>query len=275
MADDVDDLLRRTMASLDRETPAGYFDELPGRTLARLDAASAADDPGDELARQRAARTARTAPALSSEQSAAGAATRRPGRRWRVGFALAGTGIAAAVTLLLFTVTTQRADEPSYAASASVPAAAGAPNSAQLQHAYPEPPPMARVMRSPPEDSLGQGASLDVAFDRGLLGSAAPGLAADDFRAGMQAVVAQARRCLPPGPRGSVTLEVTVQSSGEVSQVTAPPPYAATAAEACVSRAVKSHTFPSWSGSPQTFRYRLPTWARVRGVVDSGEPTMK
>src|SRR5262245_15302291 len=40
MPDDLDDLdavLRRTMASLDRQTPEGYFDALPARTLARLD----------------------------------------------------------------------------------------------------------------------------------------------------------------------------------------------------------------------------------------------
>ena len=43
MPDDLDDLdavLRRTMASLDRQTPEGYFDALPARTLARLDDAA-------------------------------------------------------------------------------------------------------------------------------------------------------------------------------------------------------------------------------------------
>ena len=37
MPDDVDDLLRRAMATLDRQAPAGYFDTLAGRALARLD----------------------------------------------------------------------------------------------------------------------------------------------------------------------------------------------------------------------------------------------
>jgi hypothetical protein len=37
MADDIDDLLRHAMASLDRQVPAGYFDALPDRALARLD----------------------------------------------------------------------------------------------------------------------------------------------------------------------------------------------------------------------------------------------
>ena len=43
MSDDLDELdaaLRRAMAALDGEAPAGYFEALPGRTLARL------DDPG-------------------------------------------------------------------------------------------------------------------------------------------------------------------------------------------------------------------------------------
>jgi hypothetical protein len=35
--DDLDDVLRRAMASLDGEAPAGYFDALADRTLARLD----------------------------------------------------------------------------------------------------------------------------------------------------------------------------------------------------------------------------------------------
>src|SRR5437588_304165 len=38
MSDDVDDLPRRTMATLDRQVPDGYFDTLVSRTLLRLDA---------------------------------------------------------------------------------------------------------------------------------------------------------------------------------------------------------------------------------------------
>jgi len=50
MSDDVDDLLRRTMATLDRQVPDGYFDTLVSRTLLRL------DDPalGEPLDPQRA-----------------------------------------------------------------------------------------------------------------------------------------------------------------------------------------------------------------------------
>ena len=37
MADELDDLLRRAMKTLDDQAPAGYFDALPQRTLARLE----------------------------------------------------------------------------------------------------------------------------------------------------------------------------------------------------------------------------------------------
>lgn len=40
MSDDLDDLLRRTMKTLDDEVPSGYFEGLPKRTLARLEDSS-------------------------------------------------------------------------------------------------------------------------------------------------------------------------------------------------------------------------------------------
>src|SRR3954469_25527000 len=55
MSDDLDELdaaLRRAMAALDGEAPAGYFDALPGRTLARLDD-PAIDELPDEPGRSR------------------------------------------------------------------------------------------------------------------------------------------------------------------------------------------------------------------------------
>src|SRR5438309_2262683 len=36
MSDDLDDLLRRTMKTLDDQVPSGYFDALPERVSARL-----------------------------------------------------------------------------------------------------------------------------------------------------------------------------------------------------------------------------------------------
>jgi len=44
MADDLDDLLRRAMKSLDDQVPSGYFEGLPARALARLDG-----PPGDDM----------------------------------------------------------------------------------------------------------------------------------------------------------------------------------------------------------------------------------
>jgi hypothetical protein len=44
MADDLDELLRRAMKSLDDQVPSGYFEGLPVRTLARLDG-----PPGDDM----------------------------------------------------------------------------------------------------------------------------------------------------------------------------------------------------------------------------------
>jgi hypothetical protein len=50
MSDDLDELdaaLRRAMAALHGEAPAGYFDALPGRTLARLDDPAIGELPGE------------------------------------------------------------------------------------------------------------------------------------------------------------------------------------------------------------------------------------
>ena len=45
MSDEVDDLLRRTMATLDRQVPDGYFDTLVSRALVRLDDPALAELP--------------------------------------------------------------------------------------------------------------------------------------------------------------------------------------------------------------------------------------
>src|SRR2546428_9305309 len=56
MSDDLDDLLRRAMKSLDDQVPSGYFEALPGQTLARLDEGSmqtqANDDPTQRVPRE-------------------------------------------------------------------------------------------------------------------------------------------------------------------------------------------------------------------------------
>jgi hypothetical protein len=77
MTDDVDDLLRRALATLDDQAPASYFETLPDRTLARLDAV----------------------PAVV------------PLRRARRVFAVVGLGLAAAAGATLW-VTTRPSDRP-------------------------------------------------------------------------------------------------------------------------------------------------------------------
>ena len=55
MSDDLDEIdaaLRRAMAALDGEAPAGYFEALPERTLARLDDPAIGELP-DEPGRKR------------------------------------------------------------------------------------------------------------------------------------------------------------------------------------------------------------------------------
>src|SRR5215470_2968630 len=83
MPDDLDDLdavLRRTMASLDRQTPEGYFDALPARTLARLDDPAAGEplaaaklDDVRELASETRARLSAQRPDLDDEVAASSA----------------------------------------------------------------------------------------------------------------------------------------------------------------------------------------------------------
>jgi hypothetical protein len=143
--------------------------------------------------------------------------------------------------------------------------------------AGPQPAPRGASLEKPasPDGRLTSSAPQIASRDRDLrFGPSPPGLAAAEFRAGMQTVIAEARRCLPPGPRGAAMLEVTVLASGEVQEVRAAPPYGGTAAEACVARAVKSHTFPSRNGSAETFRFRLPLAAPAPGG-DPNAPTMK
>jgi len=291
MADDVDDLLRRAMTTLDRETPAGYFDELPARTLARLDSALDGDgDPGDELARERAARTARAAPAGTASQPSQGASPepRAPGRRrWGVALLLAGTGLAAAVAVMLFSATRMGARSSEPVALERVRTRNIAQQKERQFHETAQTAPTTATSAAPTveptvEPTAGLGRVSGHAFDgqaagsaAPAAGSAAPGLERAVFETGMLEVAAPARRCFPPGPRGSAALDITVSPSGEVSDVKAAQPYAGTSAEDCAARAVKLHRFPSWSGAPQTFRYRVPMAAGRTRNADQDAPFMK
>jgi hypothetical protein len=46
MSDDLDDQVRRAMKTLDDQVPAGYFEGLPSRTLARLEDGSSMESQG-------------------------------------------------------------------------------------------------------------------------------------------------------------------------------------------------------------------------------------
>jgi hypothetical protein len=142
MSDDVDDLLRRAMATLDHQIPEGTFDTLAERTLLRLDdpafaqpfgalgedeeheglraSASLAEEEGylqgaqgtvDELARARALRDSRAHGNQASDSALAApavaqAATRTGGQarsnRRSSVLAVIGLGVAAAAGVTLF-----------------------------------------------------------------------------------------------------------------------------------------------------------------------------
>jgi len=91
MSDEVDDLLRRAMSTLDRQVPDGYFDTLAGRTLARLDGparlAAAPARVDTDVAMAAGSGTATALPARSN---------RRPI------LAVVGVGLAAAAGALIF-----------------------------------------------------------------------------------------------------------------------------------------------------------------------------
>lgn len=149
MSDQVDDLLRRAMATLDRQVPSGYFDTLADRVAARLDApagvaravdatavdapkvdapeiaARAVDAPAvDELARQRARRAAvlPPLPAAPAELPAEPARKATWGRHLAVAAGF-GFSVAAAVGVMIFITYEQRDRKVADAPLASAPAA--------------------------------------------------------------------------------------------------------------------------------------------------------
>jgi hypothetical protein len=98
MSDEVDDLLRRAMTTLDRQVPDGYFDTLAGRTLARL------DDPALDLALGTALGELRDTDVVTA--AGGGTATALPARSARSNrrpiLAVVGVGLAAAAGALIF-----------------------------------------------------------------------------------------------------------------------------------------------------------------------------
>jgi len=127
MSDEVDDLLRRAMTTLDHQVPEGYFDTLESRTLARLDDPTIGELPSgalpeedaedvagiDELAR---ARALRQAGAHASDPGAVSPAVaqavplpdqRARGNRRSI-FTVVGLGLAAAAAAVIFVSTHAR-----------------------------------------------------------------------------------------------------------------------------------------------------------------------
>ena len=66
MSDDLDDLLRSTMKTLDDQVPSDYFDGLPTQTLARLEATMATGTPGPTNREPAAASSARMVAATAA-----------------------------------------------------------------------------------------------------------------------------------------------------------------------------------------------------------------
>ena len=111
MSDEVDDQLRRAMATLDHQAPSDFFDTLADRTLARLDGPAlaelpagsaselAGDDPGLKIMRTADAAAPRDAPA--TDAAGAAPAPRPRARRARLVAAIA-VGLAAAAGAVLF-----------------------------------------------------------------------------------------------------------------------------------------------------------------------------
>jgi hypothetical protein len=245
MSDDVDDLLRHAMADLDRQVPDGYFDELPGRTLARLD----------------------DAPRLSAVPADAGEAGRR---RRRSRLAIAGAAVAAAAVVTL--VISRR--EPAEVRVATVEHRASAPPVA----ATVPPAPALTVPPPPPRDqpaldsgrAAGKSAVSKPSVSKSDAGAPKPlpkgkklakseqldrfALPDDEFRRGMAAIAPAARACFS-GTRGTANVRLTVAPSGRVSEAHVVGEFAATPAGACVERAAAAMVFAPWQGEPQHFDY--------------------
>jgi len=98
MSDEVDDLLRRTMATLDRQVPDGYFDTLVSRALVRLDVPALGEPPGPRGHEPQDPHAAATA---ATDQAAAMSGPRGPSNHRSI-VAVVGLGLAAAAGAMIF-----------------------------------------------------------------------------------------------------------------------------------------------------------------------------
>jgi hypothetical protein len=296
MPDELDDLVRRAAATLDRQTPAGYFDTLPDRALARL------DDDRDELARARALRGEAGAPPGDAPSTPPGTeaapapAARGRARRTRAIAAAIGLAVALAAGLVIFVSVRDsgapdearavaRTAEPAArpvaiapSVDAAVPSTAGTPGDGardadKLPAVAPDKP------TAGPTSSTGSKRPPPRVFKpiKGKVSKvappepAAPGIIEPfderefgKIRTGLSRgdvertmdAVAAQARACFAAP-GAATLQLTVSPTGRVASVTVSGGIAGTPVATCIERAVTSATFPPWRGTPQRFGYRL------------------
>lgn len=177
MSDEVDDLLRHAMANLDRQVPAGTFDTLADRTLARLDAANVPN--GDDLARERALRgggvpAAAMEPAPTADRLAVGPEPRR--RKVSVLAAVVGVGLAAAAAVVI--VVSLRSRPTGAPAVAMDRSRGGAVASEPPRAAAPPPAPASSPLVAPemtkPTSTASGGGKLDSERAHNVLHAAPP-----------------------------------------------------------------------------------------------------
>jgi hypothetical protein len=86
--------------------------------------------------------------------------------------------------------------------------------------------------------------------------TAAPEPSAADVEHAMHLLSSKLDACVR-GATGKILVDATLLPSGRVSAVKLPPPFAGTPREACVRHVVESLHFPSWTGSPRTYRFAI------------------
>jgi hypothetical protein len=285
MSDPVDDLLRRAMATLDDQTPSGYFDTLADRTLARLDGPALAAGPpsrgrrapvvaalGVGLAAAAAAvifvslrdrdaagpppspvsPPASAAPAPTSEQPLRPAQDAVSGQRGAASSGAAAaprssdTGGTAEHSAGAAAVSPRVAD-PAITVEHGAGAAAGKGGGAGgAATRQSAGKPIAKLATKRKAKASGTDADLE---------GDPTGPSRDDVERGMTAVGAEVRACFD-GTAGVASVRLSVAPSGRVERVTVSGPFAGTPVGACVERAVRTATFPPWHGAPKSFDYR-------------------
>ena len=150
----------------------------------------------------------------------------RPATSTLIAFLLVGTAAIAAVFL-------SRA-EP-------IPGALTAPERSAASRA-PDPEPAAET-----EAANAEAGGEAEAADEPPRGRA---LTRQDLELGMLQVRAHARSCRSEGAPPLVLLKISIAPSGQVTSVVTPAELRGTRAAECISHAIRTATFPSWSAPP-------------------------